>query len=484
MASLVETPHRQAGSGRFSCAACDGVGYLDERRYRELTETPGPLFKSASQRSPVQNAATPPYVLTVTNKNRKRELERMRRQAAGKAVDSRRKRSKRSHRIIPDSDDEEGDAGIEDKDGGGSTRLQEDDTSDSHDSHPHSANVVSTLQEAVPRSPQRVSTPSPSPSPVPNAPVTPVTTPSVPTPVEDSGRLEAAATLKLGLGKRSPSSQGVSDAILDAVFAVAGPNAMEDILGLCRKWREGLIYQTRQAVEDKMAALRADWESRLPDNDQKPAIIEVHVAAYWASADDADDFVRAIVRRGRLADFWEAFQSLLRPCVKPNLGWKKKFGEVKRSRLVEANPGLEPQGKEYEKKAKQFERQLQYGERWARLRCEFGPGVFALLSSAVVTNRWIEQELSVTQFDAWLSVLRRHNPPDPLIVKRAWYLVEEALSGRPPPERLRLEDTCFADLGRDCRDPSILLPLADVQDGDEEESFDKDGAFLEEGDIT
>jgi hypothetical protein len=153
MASLVETPHRQADSGRFSCAACDGVGYLDECRYRELTETPGPFFKSASQRSPVQKVSTPPYVLTVTNKNRKRELERTRRQTAGEAVDSRRKRSKRSHRIIADSDDEEGDAGIEDKDGGGSTRLQEDDTSDSHDSHPHFADVVSTLQAAVPRSP-------------------------------------------------------------------------------------------------------------------------------------------------------------------------------------------------------------------------------------------------------------------------------------------------------------------------------------------
>jgi hypothetical protein len=53
----------------------------------------------------------------------------------------------------------------------------------------------------------------------------------------------------------------------------------------------------------------------------------------------------------------------LRPCVKPNPGWKKKFGEVKKSRLVEANPGLDPQGKAYEKKAKHFERQLQYGER-------------------------------------------------------------------------------------------------------------------------
>lgn len=491
MTSLVETPHRQAGSRRYSCAACDGAGYVDEPRYRELTETPGPLFIPASQRSPMQEAATHPYVLTVTNKNRKREVERTRRQAAKKAPESRLKRSKKSHPIIADSDDEEGDAAIRDEDGGEGTRLYENDTSDSHDSHPHSADVVSSLQQAVSRPSRRVSTPSPSPSPDLTAPVTPVATPPVHAPIEDAGkgivesaRAEAAATLKLGLGKRSMAPQEVSDTILGAVFAVAGPNAMEDLLGLCRKWREGLIYHTRQAVEDKMAALRSDWESRLPDNEQKPAIIEVHVAAYWASADDADDFVRAIVRRGRLADFWEAFQSLLRPCIKPNPGWKKKFSEVKRLRLLEANQDLDPKGKEYERKARHFERQLQYGERWARLRRDFGPGIFALLPSAVVTNRWIEQELSVTQFDAWLSVLRRHNPPDPLIVERAWYLVEEALSGRPPPKRLRLEDASSADLGRDCRDPSILLPLVDVRDGDEDESFDKDGAFLEEGDIT
>ena len=62
--------------------------------------------------------------------------------------------------------------------------------------------------------------------------------------------------------------------------------------------------------------------------------------------------------------------------------------------------------------------------------------------------------------------------------------MEEALSGRSPPKRLRLEDASFADLGRDYRNPSILLPLVEVRDSDEDESFDKDGAFLEEGDIT
>lgn len=88
----------------------------------------------------------------------------------------------------------------------------------------------------------------------------------------------------------------------------------------------------------------------------------------------------------------------------------------------------------------------------------------ALLPSAFGTNRWIEQELSATEFDAWLSVLHRHNPPppDPLIVERAWHLVKEALSGRPLPERLQLEDASFADIGLDCRDASILLPSVDI----------------------
>jgi hypothetical protein len=54
----------------------------------------------------------------------------------------------------------------------------------------------------------------------------------------------------------------------------------------------------------------------------------------------------------------------------------------------------------------------------------------------------------------------------------------------PASPTVTLEDICFADLSRDCRDLSILLPLVDIRDSDEDESFDKDGAFLEEGDIT
>jgi hypothetical protein len=93
----------------------------------------------------MQKAATPLYVLTVTNKNRKRELDRTRRQVAKTAPDSRRKRSKKSHLIIADSDDEEGETAIKDKDSGKGTRLYENDTSDSHNSHLRSADVVSTL---------------------------------------------------------------------------------------------------------------------------------------------------------------------------------------------------------------------------------------------------------------------------------------------------------------------------------------------------
>lgn len=105
MAALVETPR---GRGRYSCAACDGVGFVDERRHRELTETPGPLFVSASQRSPAGQAETPSHVFTVTNKNRKRERDRKQRVKGDKAASRRRKRPKKSPPTVADSEDESG----------------------------------------------------------------------------------------------------------------------------------------------------------------------------------------------------------------------------------------------------------------------------------------------------------------------------------------------------------------------------------------
>lgn len=484
MVSLQKTPSPRRSSGeRYSCAACNGEGFVDERRHRELTETPGPLFVSASQRSAAERgAALPRYNLAVTNKNRKRERDRKRRQAAERTIENeegRRKRSKAT--VVDDSEDDEG--GVEESVEGhaGPLRASEDD--------------ISALERAMPPSSPREAATTPSPANLPDGSAPSVNATRTSTPaavsVEEIGagvtrseRVEAEAMLKLGLGKASRPSQATTDKILDAVFAVAGPGAMEDMLGLCRKWRDGLIYETKGDVERKTTALQGEWGDRVPEGKDKEAIVAVHVSAYWALCDDADDFVRAIVRRGRLADFWEAFQDLLRPIVKPNLGWKKKFGEVKKARLKEAHPDVDPSGKEYRRQERRFEHQLQYGERWARLRGEFGPGIFALLPSTVVTNSWVEQTLSATQFDAWLSILRRHNRPDATMVERAWRLVEGALSGEEPPVRLRLEDIPFEDMGRGCRDPSILSPSTPMRDEEEEDAFTQDGAFLEETDVT
>jgi len=276
----------------------------------------------------------------------------------------------------------------------------------------------------------------------------------------------------------NPIGKAMTDKIRDAVFEVAGPGAMEDMLGFCRKWRDGLIYETKGDVERKTTALQSEWGKRVPEGKDNEAIVAVNVSAYWALCDDADEYVRAIVRRERLADFWDAFQTLLRPTVRPKLGWKKKFGEVKRARLKEAHPNLDPKGQEYRRQERRFKHQLQYGERWARLRGEFGPGIFALLPSIVVTNSWVEQTLSATQFDAWLSILRRHNHPDTTLVERAWRLVEGALSGEKAPVRLRLKEIPFEDMERSCRDPSVLLPSAPTRDDDEEDAFTQGGAFL------
>ena len=108
MASLVETPRREPATGQYSCAACNGAGVLDKERYHRLTETPGPLFISPSQRSPAEKAATPSYIFSVTGKNRRREQERKRRQDAEK-VEGRRKRSKKPEAVVADSDDSNGD---------------------------------------------------------------------------------------------------------------------------------------------------------------------------------------------------------------------------------------------------------------------------------------------------------------------------------------------------------------------------------------
>lgn len=465
MASLQKTPSPRRSNGeRYSCAACNGEGFVDERRHRELTETPGPLFVSASQRSVAERtAALPRYVLAVTSKNRKRERDRKRRQEAaelGEGDLGRRKRSRAT--VVDDSGDDQGE-GVEP-------------SVEGSDADPPLAaeDVVSTLERAI----------SPTPSGPPSERAsTPAVVEEIGAGVTRSGRAEAEAMLKLGLGKASRTSPVAVDKILDAVFAVAGPGAMEDLLGLCRKWRDGLMYETKGDVERKTTALRGEWAERVPEGKDKEAIVAVHVSAYWALCDDADDFVRAVVRRGRLADFWEAFQALLRPTVKPNLGWKKKFGEVKKARLKEAHPDLDPKGEEYRRQARRFEHQLHYGERWARLRAEFGPGIFALLPSSAVTNSWVEQTLSATQFDVWLNILRRHNRPDATMVERTWSLVEGALSRKKPPVRLRLEEVSFEEMGRDCRDPSILLPSLPARD-EEEDAFTQDGAFLEETDVT
>lgn len=64
--------------------------------------------------------------------------------------------------------------------------------------------------------------------------------------------------------------------------------------------------------------------------------------AYWALTNDVDDFSRGVACGRRLADFYEAFEQLLRPKNKPDPGWKTKPAEMMRTRLTEACLDLKP----------------------------------------------------------------------------------------------------------------------------------------------
>jgi hypothetical protein len=79
MTSLgITTPPRRSPGSKYAYAAYHGEGVLDAGRYRELTETPGPLFLPVSQRLMINEPESPPYVITVTGNNAKRERERRR----------------------------------------------------------------------------------------------------------------------------------------------------------------------------------------------------------------------------------------------------------------------------------------------------------------------------------------------------------------------------------------------------------------------
>jgi hypothetical protein len=569
MASVeATTPLRRSLRNRYACAACNGEGFLDEGRYRELTETPGPLFLSVSQRPTTDREETPlspPYILTVTNKNAKRERDRRRREEAGATEpsesDERRgtKRLKSAHQssaaVVSREDAQEWDEdndrpdrrtddqvisqvgdGVEDQvreplndesndqareqlndnsndqlddppddrpndhsdgqdNGQANSQSEDQDEGQNHDrdievDDDEDGTNESTMRQPSSPSPNRVaSTHSILSHPHEEQQLASASVSApISTPVEEIGqgvvrsdRIEAEALLRLGLGKDEPAP-ATRARILDITFAVAGPAAMEDIIGLCRRWREGLICQTGQDTDRKTTALRAEWDARLPESQQKSAIITVQVSAYWALSDDTDGFVRTLVRRRRLADFYEAFEELLRPKTKPNAGWKKKHAEVMKTRLTEAHPNLEPDDEEYKRAKERFQRCLQFGERWARLRREFGSGMFALLPSVMVTNKWVERTLSAVQFEAWFNVMKRHNRPNPTIVDRVGQLVDMALGGARPPVQLRLEGASPADIARDCCDPAMLYPVEDIQL--EEDPFFSEGEFLDEIEIT
>lgn len=59
--------------------------------------------------------------------------------------------------------------------------------------------------------------------------------------------------------------KNIKKILSDAVLAVAGPEKIEDILDLCRKWRDGLAYETKGGVERKTTALRGEWGRRVPE---------------------------------------------------------------------------------------------------------------------------------------------------------------------------------------------------------------------------
>lgn len=113
-----------------------------------------------------------------------------------------------------------------------------------------------------------------------------------------------------------------------------------------------------------------------------------------------------------------------------------------------------------------FTNRLRFAKRWYTLQEELGYGVLALIPERVVPNRWVQKELSATEFAVWIQAIKHFRPGYNPAAQRWRKTIEHALNGLRPSRSIKtIEGITPADL-RGYNDTSTLFY-------DDEESEDE-----------
>jgi hypothetical protein len=250
--------------------------------------------------------------------------------------------------------------------------------------------------------------------------------------------------------------RGELDDLLDAAFAVAGPDAMKHIRRLLDQLRHGgltrlLTLPSADHLESTKLALADRADHSLPT----PEIASFYLAYQGVSRLKSKNLLDVISRRKALAELscsYERLKSRLDPHLKH---YKQRVGEQKLALFRLIYPAYAAVGRPADDTGQcrldwhEFTDDLRYGGRWERIRHEFGgDGIFALMPPSLVSDRFVER-LPNDRFDVWLSLVREFNDPNRDLVRSASVLVDYALSGSSLPDtRLTLETIAEEEIGR------------------------------------
>jgi hypothetical protein len=269
---------------------------------------------------------------------------------------------------------------------------------------------------------------------------------------EENENPEEAFTRENGLmfawiGKQ-PSCKGIGSraaaSMVRKCLAVGGPEAFENWKVVLTHWRAaGSLSISQRPPPGSM--------SDLSGGHTVDSVLHGFRTAFLATGGvEATGILHDILYRHQLASLYGWYEDAGKILV-DNQSVVRARGvgnsSVVKDRLFNVlYPNVGAEDDSYPKLWRHFTRQIEKGRRWWSIRTRLGPGVLALIPSAVVPHSYLER-LGSAHFFVWMELIERYNKSAIEFGSLIASPVQDALEGRPPPtRRLVLEEMEECDL--------------------------------------
>lgn len=272
----------------------------------------------------------------------------------------------------------------------------------------------------------------------------------------------------------------MQEKMIRSAYLIGGPKVMQDWQVIYQYWRDNGTLHMGIDGDEPLSHFNPDmlYERNPQLRNIKPALLSLHFAWHRVQRLEVNSLLHAIWRRQRLAELSDAYDEASSTVeFSTHTGDRSALAQAKRKLFVFLhprwsdipNPASNPATRQAYKK---FDHIIAWSRRWSHISKTLGLGVLALIPESLITNRFVEQDLVLDQFHAWVALIQRVNPDCVRLGETFLTRIQTALQGEPiSRKRLRIETVAKADI-RHTRDMSTLLEEVNegqVTSGDEPE---------------